>query len=176
MKCICSWCGKEMGKREPHDDQSTTHCMCPECEEYFVKSMEVRRLGEFLDRFEKPVLAVDSAGRDLAANQNMADMLGKPRREFSGLLGGEITECNHGRNPSGCGLTIHCVTCTIRLLIEQIMRDGVERNDVPAYFDKGDRRNYYFISVKSEKSHIRLKISEILNAHAGFENARGLTF
>jgi len=150
--------------------------MCPECEEYFVKAMEVHRLGEFLDRFDKPVLVVDSAGSDIAANQKMADLLGKSRREYHGLLGNEISECRHSRNPSGCGQTIHCVTCTIRLLIEQILHDGMAHTDVPAYFDRDGKRNYYFISIKSETNHISLRIGEILNTHAGLETARGTTF
>jgi len=175
MKAVCSWCGKNLGDISPHENLSTTHCMCPECEEYFVNSIEIHRLGDFLDRFDKPVLVVDSAGRDIAANQTMADMLGKPRREFYGLMGGEIQECNHSRNPAAFTQAVHGLTCTMKLLIEQVQKDGIEHHDVPAYFDRNGRRNYFFISVRMEQSHIRLIISEILNAHAGFEAARGIT-
>lgn len=33
MKVVCAWCGKDMGEKEPFDDESTTHGMCPECYE-----------------------------------------------------------------------------------------------------------------------------------------------
>ena len=31
MKRVCSWCGKDMGEKEPFEDKSVTSGMCPEC-------------------------------------------------------------------------------------------------------------------------------------------------
>jgi len=31
MKVLCAWCEKEMGKKEPLWDTSTTHGICPKC-------------------------------------------------------------------------------------------------------------------------------------------------
>jgi hypothetical protein len=31
MKAICAWCGKELGEREPIEDESLTHGMCEAC-------------------------------------------------------------------------------------------------------------------------------------------------
>jgi hypothetical protein len=34
----CAWCGKYMGEKEPYDDKSVTHGICPECRaKYFPK-------------------------------------------------------------------------------------------------------------------------------------------
>jgi len=31
MRIVCSWCGKELGEKEPLDDQSETHGKCNAC-------------------------------------------------------------------------------------------------------------------------------------------------
>lgn len=31
MKIICSWCGKDMGEKEPLENKIITHGMCDEC-------------------------------------------------------------------------------------------------------------------------------------------------
>ena len=34
----CAWCGKHMGEKEPYEDKSVTHGICPECRaKYFPK-------------------------------------------------------------------------------------------------------------------------------------------
>ena len=34
----CAWCGKYMGEKEPYEDKSVTHGICPECRaKYFPK-------------------------------------------------------------------------------------------------------------------------------------------
>ena len=34
----CAWCGKYLGEKEPYEDKSVTHGICPECrEKYFPK-------------------------------------------------------------------------------------------------------------------------------------------
>lgn len=37
----CAWCGKYLGEKEPYEDKSVTHGICPECrEKYFPKKKE----------------------------------------------------------------------------------------------------------------------------------------
>ena len=31
MIIICSWCGKELGEKEPFEDESASHTKCEEC-------------------------------------------------------------------------------------------------------------------------------------------------
>jgi len=31
MKRVCAWCGKDMGEKEPLDDDSVTHAICKDC-------------------------------------------------------------------------------------------------------------------------------------------------
>jgi hypothetical protein len=80
MKVICSYCRTSLGEKEPLDSDLVSHGMCEECVEYFTRQWDGLPLGEYLDRFESPVLVVDKDCRILAANQGMADMLGKGER------------------------------------------------------------------------------------------------
>jgi len=35
----CAWCGKYLGEKEPYEDKSVTHGICPECRaKYFPKN------------------------------------------------------------------------------------------------------------------------------------------
>ncbi len=37
----CAWCGKYLGEKEPYEDKSVTHGICPECrEKYFPKKKD----------------------------------------------------------------------------------------------------------------------------------------
>lgn len=37
----CAWCGKYLGEKEPYEDKSVTHGICPECRaKYFPKKKE----------------------------------------------------------------------------------------------------------------------------------------
>ena len=31
MKIVCAWCKKNMGEKEPLDDEGITHTICPDC-------------------------------------------------------------------------------------------------------------------------------------------------
>ncbi|KKM97309.1 hypothetical protein LCGC14_1169310 [marine sediment metagenome] len=33
MRVICSWCGKDMGEKEPLDNEEISHGICEECQE-----------------------------------------------------------------------------------------------------------------------------------------------
>lgn len=37
----CSWCGKDMGTKEPLDDRSITHGICPECLKVIGKEIDI---------------------------------------------------------------------------------------------------------------------------------------
>lgn len=124
MKIICSYCRKDMGQKEPLEDDSLTHSMCPSCYEHYHKMWEGLSIGEYLDDIDKPVIVVEEEGRVVAANQAMADMLDKSDREMFGLLGGEAMECDYARLPEGCGQTVHCKTCTIRRAVNEVMETG----------------------------------------------------
>ena len=43
MKVICSWCKKDMGVKEPLEDDSTSHGMCDDCREEVKREVMERR-------------------------------------------------------------------------------------------------------------------------------------
>jgi DNA-directed RNA polymerase subunit RPC12/RpoP len=42
----CSWCGKDMGEKEPKEDKRTTHGMCENCKKEQEEEMEGEPKGE----------------------------------------------------------------------------------------------------------------------------------
>jgi PAS domain-containing protein len=82
------------------------------------------QLRELLDRFEAPVLVVNSAGAIIGANGVALMMLGKEHRDIVGRLGGVVLECVHASEPGGCGRTLHCDGCGIRQTVMTTLRSG----------------------------------------------------
>ncbi len=160
MKVICSYCRADLGEKEPFDNHTVTHGICPACVEYFKEQWEGLDLGEFLDRFTGPVLVVDADGRILTANQRMADMLGKSDRQLSGLLGGEVMECRFARLPEGCGNTVHCKTCAIRNTVMAVMQSGEPLEKVKAYLNRIDREVELTISAYKRGPVVLLMVDE----------------
>jgi PAS domain-containing protein len=160
MKIICSFCRADLGEKEPFDVDSVTHGMCDACADHFGRQWAGLDLGEYLDRFDRPVLAVSQDGRIVAANQLMADMLGKSERRLFGLLGGEAMECRFARLPEGCGNTIHCKTCTVRNTVMGVLETGEPREGVSAYVDQGDRRVGLTISAYKRDRFVLLVVDE----------------
>lgn len=132
MMVICSYCKRVMGHKPPLDDPNTTHSICPACFAHYAPQWEGLTTGEFLDRFDAPVVVVDLDVRVVAINRALADACGIECREAIGLLGGELLECNHALEPGGCGRTIHCRGCAIRELVGRALESGEPQFDVPA--------------------------------------------
>lgn len=153
MKVICSYCRKSLDDKEPFDSDILSHGMCEECLEHFTRQWDGPSMGEFLDRFEFPVLVVNESCRILAANQKMADMIGRTDREVQGLLGGEAVECVYSRLEEGCGEEVHCRTCTVRNTVIQTIETGESQYRIECYveLDKG-RTPFYITTVKLDRS------------------------
>jgi hypothetical protein len=153
MKVICSYCRKKLEDKEPLESDVLSHGMCPECMEHFSRQWGGQSLGAYLDQFEVPVLVVDHSCRIVAANQEMADMIGKGERDVFGLLGGEAVECVYSRFDDGCGNSIHCRTCTVRNSVLHTIETGESLHRVECYVDLDTGRTPFFVStVKLEKS------------------------
>lgn len=161
MRIVCSYCRREMGEKEPLDDDMLSHGMCAGCEHYSAKQWAGLRLGEYLDGIDLPAIAVDQDIRVVAANQRMAEILGKNDREQFGLLGGEAMECQFARLPEGCGKTTHCQTCTIRRTVMDAIDTGQPQLRVPAYLNQIERRIKMVISAYKHDRFVRIVIEEI---------------
>ena len=162
MKVICSYCRKKIKDKEPLDNNLISHGMCENCVEHFTRQWDGQSLGEYLDRFEVPVLIVNESCRILAANQEMADMIGRGDREIYGLLGGEVFECVYSRLEEGCGNEVHCRTCTVRNTVMHTIETGETLHRVECYVERDNGKEACLVStVKLDKS-----------VQVVFENAR----
>lgn len=163
MKVVCSYCDKILGEKGPPDSKLISHGMCRECADYFERQWDGLKLGEFLDQFEIPIVVLNQDVRVVAANQLMADLLGKSQREIQGLLGGEALECRYARLPERCGNTVHCKTCTIRNTIMSTMETGQPATRVPAYLNEDNQQRELLISTHKKGEHVILTIDEVVN-------------
>ncbi len=153
MNVICSYCRKDMGEKAPLENDQVSHGMCPECTEHFTRQWDGLSLAEYLDTFKFPVMVSDGNGRIVAANQPMAGMLGKDKRDVTGLLGGEAFECSYARLEGGCGQTEHCQTCTVRNTILSTYETGEPVYNQRCYVQHDSDKRYYLVStVKLERS------------------------
>jgi hypothetical protein len=166
MQLICSWCGKELASDCQADpaEVPVSHGICPDCiRQLFTHKRE--DLSTFLDRFAGPVLLVDSDGRIITANKQGFSILKKMPDEVEGKLGGDAFSCKYAELPEGCGKTIHCKSCTIRLTVTDTFLTGKSHVKVPAYPDlnyiTGEKKIKFLISTEKQGEAVLLRIDEI---------------
>ncbi len=157
MKVVCSYCGKDVCVCDPKDDDRISHGMCPECHQHFSSQWSGMELGEYLERFDAPCMAIDSDGRVLAANKLAGDMIGEKAENIGGLLG-EVMECQYSRLPGGCGKTTHCPTCTVRNTIEATISTGKDQICVPTSVEKDSGTLNLQISTLIDDGFIRIQV------------------
>ncbi|MBW1722432.1 MAG: hypothetical protein JRH13_09260 [Deltaproteobacteria bacterium] len=167
MKRVCAWCRKKMKGKEPESvdtDMPVTHGICPDCLREML-SHEAVTLREYLDRFPGPVFLVDAEGRIVTANKEGLKVLNKRAEDIEGRLGGDAFECKYAKLPGGCGNTIHCKTCTIRITVTDTLETGQSHTKIPAYPDlhhmSGENRIRFLISTEKVGKAVLLRIDEI---------------
>ncbi len=161
LKIICSYCQRDCGEKEPLTDTDISHTICPECLKHFRAQWAGMDFSKYLERFPFPVLIVDGDGRGIAANQILADALGKPRRELTGLLGGNVMECEFARLPGGCGRTVHCDVCTVRNAVMRTHATGEGEVRTPAFVQRSDGRVDLAITTEKIGDAVAITIEEM---------------
>lgn len=160
MIIICSYCRKNLGQKEPFQDQRMSHTMCPECLGYFMKQIKGLPIEKYLENFLFPVLIVNADGRIIASNLAAEKMTGKTSDEISGFLGGEVMECQYARLPEGCGNTVHCESCTIRRAIMSVMENGQSQDHKNVKLKQDDKEIKMIISVKKIDDVVQMIVEE----------------
>ncbi|HTP59335.1 MAG TPA: PAS domain-containing protein [Spirochaetia bacterium] len=135
MERVCSWCGRHLDDEYPSAlGESVTHGLCSDCRDFLARNTP-ESVEAFINRFDVPVLLVDGNARVLNANAAACSALGAAREAVKGRLAGNVMQCAHARMPGGCGKTIHCAGCQIRISITHTHRTGEALHGVHAYQD-----------------------------------------
>lgn len=140
MRDICAWCGKEIGETKVDEvsGEAITPTVCADCLRDIYSQPTGEPLRQFLKRIDAPVLVISETGTVLTANLPVFDLLGKNLSDIEGLPGGDVFECAYAKLPEGCGNTVHCSGCTIRMRVSETFETGKRFTKVPAYLRSGD--------------------------------------
>ena len=130
-----------------------------------LQRLNMDRMAIFIDRLSEPVLVVDGDVVALMANIKAREVLGKDLPQIKGFKGGNIIECVHAHEPGGCGKTMHCNGCAIRLTVEDTYKTGKSHVRVPAYADipvEGKPQKISFLlSTEKVKEVVLLRIDKV---------------
>lgn len=110
-------------------------------------------LQEFLDRLGVPVLLMSEDTRIRSASASAASAVGKGPGSVVGGLPGEVFDCVYARLPGGCGRTVHCSGCALRLTVLDTFQTGRPHKAVPAMLKveaAGKERDVAFL-ITTEK-------------------------
>ena len=152
---VCAWCRKDLGVDVGDGyglEFPITHGMCELCFERFLPGAP-KPMQEFLESLEAPVILLQSELRVITANEKACSILGKELSAIRGRLPGEAIECVHSKTPEGCGMTVHCQTCTIRRCVTETLTTGKGCVNVTAYPDLqlGSTVKTLSLSISAEK-------------------------
>jgi len=163
MKHLCAWCRKEITESatsDAADSHEITHGICDDC----LSNIEFQQgvsLLRFIDSLREPVMVRDESGEIQLLNRAAAEILGIDRTTFIGGMPGQIFECQHARYPQGCGHTVHCSGCALRLAIQQTAETGKGVNRVPASLSHEDETTRLLITTEKLGRVVLLRIDNV---------------
>lgn len=141
------------------DGGEVTHGICDDCQNNIL-FQDGSSLAAFLDSLSAPVMLVSGGGAIRMPNRAAADLLGLPHEALVGKQPGEVFECQHARFPPGCGKTIHCSGCAIRMAIRKTAETGLSIVHLPATVRQDDDEVRLLISTEKVGPMILLRIDE----------------
>jgi len=165
MRRICSWCGKQLetASAVESEDQLISHGVCDDCK-FHIIAQNGMRLREYLNSFDAPVFIVDKDNRVKTSNTSAASTFKKDPPEMDEVLCGIVFECDHSHLPEGCGKTVHCSACTVRICILQTIETGRIFSRIPAYLDcskKGTNKIHFLISTEKLGDSVLLRVEDV---------------
>ena len=122
-------------------------------------------LQVYLDSLRVPIVVVDSGGIVVTGNGQAQTLLHKGLPEIAGYRGGVVFECAYARLPEGCGNTIHCSGCTIRMTVMESHRTGKSFLRIRAILNRTTaeepQRMNLLISTEKLGNMVLLRIDEL---------------
>lgn len=174
IRVVCCYCKKQV-KTKASDIDAVSHGVCDDCLPLMVRELG-QPLSEFLDELSQPVLVVQDNARVIAANAAARRAMTAEQIEICGELAGDVIGCRHAAEPGGCGQTVHCRSCAIRLCVTHTMETG-EPCRKTAYADiglfSGDRRVRFLIETERVNSFVRLTMHDVREAQEKGPGTRG---
>ena len=166
MKRTCAKCKKELTAQALRSARDRiTGGICGNClKEIFTDQPQTVR--EILDSLEAPVLLLDKGYLIKGANEPARKILNRPLADIENFLPGEAMECINARLPGGCGQTVHCQACALRIALNETIKTGEDLERVPAYQDVYRKdgsiiRRLLFISTEKLEDFVLLRIDEV---------------
>jgi len=165
MKKICAWCNKNLNDIKENDEKSISHGICPVCLKKHFQIDNVENMKKLLDKFNNPIMVVDSDGNILSANDVACEMLGKIPEEIEGYKGGVVMECENSVLPGGCGKTKKCEGCRIQNSVMKTLATGkpVNKEKVKLYKLNSFENEPVEMNISTQKINdvVLLRIDEI---------------
>ncbi len=169
IKVVCCACGIHLGEK-PTDasvEGDVSHGLCESCAHHFLAQVGMP-LPKYLKGITAPVVTVSPEGTIGTANQKALELLDKTPVQVQGFKGGKVFECEYARLPEGCGQSLHCSGCTIRITVMDTMQTGKHHRWVPAYLNQhsvdGSIRIELFISTEKKGGIVFLQVEGMREA------------
>jgi len=144
-------------------ENAITHGICSECIDTFFGPHKVRLL-DFIDGLNAAVVVVDATGSVISANKQAQSLLQKELPDIEGCKGGDVFECAYATLPGGCGNTVHCDGCTIRITVMDTFQTEMSHMNKPAFLIRGipdkNQEIQYLISTEKVKDVVLLRIDK----------------
>jgi len=165
MRKVCAWCRRDLESlvADPEKTYPITHGICETCAANLLAQMG-RPMQEFLDNLDVPILLIESGSLICTANRQARKLLNKQLIDIAGRSRGEAIECVYAKLPEGCGNTVHCKSCTIRITVLETFATGRSFVRVPAYPDiqtmSGVKTMRYLITTEKIADFVLLRIED----------------
>jgi PAS domain-containing protein len=142
-----------------------THGICDECAAGLEKGLD-DDASSFLDQLAAPVAIVDAAGIVSMANSQATAFLGKKLSDIKGHTSGQVFGCINADLEGGCGKTVNCSGCPIRIAVVETHETGRAVGHRAAFLhsssDGGERRVDLTISTERVGSVVMLRVDEVV--------------
>jgi len=134
MARVCAWCHKEINddRSFPEMGGQNSKQICEECKHRYFPADSIE-FQTFLDSLDYPVVVSNEDHIVQNANASARELLGKTAEEIHRQRGGVVFQCEHADKPGGCGKTIHCSGCSIRIQVTHTATSGETLVRRPAY-------------------------------------------
>jgi hypothetical protein len=160
MTTVCSFCNTTVRPGETRD-APVTHGICKTCYARF-RSRHGIEINRYVALLDVPVLIVDNDVTVLDVNIPARQLAEKPESAILGSRAGTVYECRYSHLPGGCGRSVHCSGCAIRISVTETWETGRPVLRRPAVLRRGSAESgetiHFFVSTWKGENAVVLAI------------------